>query len=214
MPIEADGAVARRFRNKCFPGPPPRRASTFTMATSRNPDVPREKSLIDVEVLDFGPLYHQAVEYYISQRPERGTWSKEKRDRLIIRTECRWGRINLDREAVYVLSESGEGPKAPLSASTRAYVSLYAEMPPQDGDPGFFDAAPFCKVPIDLKLATTLRSIGIVALEDFIRTKIPEMEAAYEEWRATLLEARAKILAARARRGESAAMPVPQRQRA
>jgi hypothetical protein len=153
-------------------------------------------------VLDFGPLYQQAVEYYLSQKPERSTWSREKRDRLVIRTECRWGRINLESEALYLLSEKGEGPRQPLSPTTRAYVSLFAEMKPKGDDAGFFEDEPFCKVPIDLQLASTLRSLGIVALEDFIRSKIPEMEAAYHEWRATLIEARAKILAARLRRGE------------
>lgn len=183
------------------------------MTTPLKPAAPREKTLIDVEVLDFGPLYQQAVDYYISLNPERANWSKEKRARVVIRTECRWGRINLEREAFYVLNEKGEGPKEPLSATTRAYISLYAEMQPKGGDPGFFETSPFCKVPIDLQLATTLRSIGIVALEDFIRTKIPEMEAAYEEWRATLLQARAKILAARAREHPAAAAAA-QRQRA
>jgi hypothetical protein len=174
------------------------------MSTSPNASESREKSLIDVEVIDFGPLYQQAVEHYLSLDPERKNWSAEKRARLVIRTECRWGRINLENDAIYLLSERGEGPREPLSAKTKAYVALYAEMRPAAGDPGFFDSAPFCKVPIDVDLAKTLRSVGIVALEDFIRTKIPEMEAAYQEWRTTLIEARARILSARARRAEKA----------
>ena len=164
----------------------------------------REKSLVDVEVLDFGPLYQQAVEHYLSLAPERARWPREKVQRLIIRTECRWGRVNLENEAVYVLSEKGEGPREPLSPTTKAYVSLFAEMRPSDSDPGFFETTPFCKVPVDLNLASTLRSVGIVALEEFIRTKIPEMEAAFNEWRTTLQEARARILAARARQGAAA----------
>jgi hypothetical protein len=172
--------------------------STLATATET-----REKSLIDVEVLDFGPLYQQAVEHYLSLDPERASWSREKRQRLIIRTECRWGRVSLDQGTTYVLSEKGEGPREPLSATTKAYVALYAEMKPFDGDPGFFETTPFCKVPIDLNLAKTLRTVGIVALEEFIRAKIPEMEAAYREWRTTLQEARTRILAARARRSEN-----------
>lgn len=164
----------------------------------------REKSLVDVEVLDFGPLYEQAVEHYVSLQPDHATWSREKRARLIIRTECRWGRVNVENDSVYVLSEKGEGPRHPLSETTKAYVALYAEMKAAGDDPGFFESTPFCKVPIDLRLATSLRSIGIVALEDFIRAKIPEMEAAYHEWRATLQDARARILAARARRNSTA----------
>lgn len=164
----------------------------------------REKSLVDVEVLDFGPLYDQAVEHYVSLQPDRAAWSREQRARLVIRTECRWGRVNLENDSLYVLSEKGEGPRQPLSETTKAYVALYAEMKAADGDPGFFESTPFCKVPIDLRLASSLRSVGIVALEDFIRAKIPEMEAAYREWRATLQDARARILAARARRTEGA----------
>jgi hypothetical protein len=132
------------------------------------------------------------------------TWPKEKRERLVIRTECRWGRVAFADQATYVLSEKGEGPRSPLSATTKAYISLYAEMPPNGDDPGFFESEPFCKVPIDLHLATTLKSVGIVALEEFIRAKIPEMEAAYEEWRTTLQDARERVLAARARRRENA----------
>jgi hypothetical protein len=182
--------------------------------SSPNHQNPREKSLIDVEVLDFGPLYEQAVEHYLSLSPDRALWSPEKRSRLIIRTECRWGRINLDTDAVYVLSEKGEGSHQPLSATNKAYVSLFAEMRASDEDAGFFEPAPFCKVPIDLNLANTLKSVGIVALEEFIRSKIPEMEAAYHEWRNTLQEARARILAARARRAEIAAIAVGARTRA
>lgn len=165
---------------------------------------PREKSLIDVEVLDFGPLYQQAVEHYLSLSPERAAWSREQRERLVIRTECRWGRVSLENQLVYLLNEKGEGPRQPLSASTKAFVALYAEMKATENDPGFFESEPFCKVALDLSLARTLKSLGIVALEEFIRAKIPEMEAAYREWRTTLQEARARILAARARRADSA----------
>ena len=174
----------------------------------------REKSLIDVEIIDFGPLYEQAVEHYLSLKPERRSWPKEKRDQLVIRTECRWGRIHLEKEAVYLLNEKGEGSRQPLSGENRAFVALYAEMRATEGDPGFFETSPFCKVPIDLNLAKNLRSVGIVALEEFIRTKIPEMEAAYQEWRTTLLEARAKILAARVRQAEKSGAAEPRRVRA
>ncbi|HVU35280.1 MAG TPA: hypothetical protein VHE61_17725 [Opitutaceae bacterium] len=171
------------------------------------PNIPtREKSLVDVEVLDFGPLYQQAVEHYLSLAPERAAWPAEKRNRLVIRTECRWGRINLENEAVYLLNEKGEGPRQPLSATTQAFVALYAEMKPAAGDEGFFEESPFCKVPIDLDLARTLRAVGLVALEDFIRAKIPEMEAAYREWRSILLETRARITAARTRRAEKSGL--------
>lgn len=179
------------------------------MSTPLNPPASREKSLIDVEVLDFGPLYQQAVEHYIGLKPERSAWPAEKRARLVIRTECRWGRINLENHSVYFLNERGEGPREPLSTTTKAYVALFAEMRPQDGDAGFFETEPFCKVPIDVDLARTLRSVGIIALEEFIRTKIPEMEAAYQEWRSVLQAARARILAARTR-GAHAVVGAPE----
>lgn len=170
------------------------------------PAEPRTRSLIDVEILDFGPLYEQAVLHYLSLAPERAAWSAEKRSRLVIRTECRWGRIQIEQDAVFILSEKGEGPHEPLSDTTRAYVSLFAELRAGENDPGFFETSPFCKVPVDLNLATTLKTVGIVALEEFIRTKIPEMEAAYHEWRLALQEARARCLAARARRAEAAGL--------
>ncbi len=178
------------------------------------PSEPRTRSLIDVEILDFGPLYEQAVLHYLSLAPERAQWPAEKRARLTIRTECRWGRVQLDQDAVFVLSEKGEGPREPLSDTTRAYVSLFAELRAGENDPGFFETSPFCKVPVDLNLATTLKTVGLVALEEFIRTKIPEMEAAYHEWRLALQEARARCLAARARRIEAAARMNPERTRA
>lgn len=184
------------------------------MSSLSNGSDQREKSLVDVEVLDFGPLYQQAVEHYVSLQADRAQWSQAKRSRLIIRTECRWGRINLENECWYLLNEKGEGPRDPLSTTSKAFVALYAEMPPSGSDAGFYEPTPFCKVAVDVNLATTLRVIGIVALEEFIRTKIPEMEAAYQEWRATLQKERARILAARARRAEKAATPNVARVRA
>lgn len=162
-------------------------------------DNPRPPSLIDIEVLDLGPLYEQAVEHYVSLKPERATWSREKRARLRIRTECRWGRVQLDEQTLYVINEKGEGPREPLGGSVRAFVALYAELPSVPGDAGFFEAEPFCKVPIDRTAAKTFRSLGIVALEDFVRSKIPEMEAAYEAWLAVLRSARERSRQSRQR---------------
>lgn len=137
-----------------------------------------------------GPLYEQSVRHFLSLKPERAEWSLEKRARLRVRTECRWGRVQVDEQSMYLINEKGDGPKEPLSESVRAYVSLYAEMSPAAADPGFFEAEPFCKVPIDKKAAQSFRSLGIVALEDFVRTKIPEMEAAYAMWLEVLRSAR------------------------
>lgn len=159
----------------------------------------RPPSLIDVEVLDLGPLYEQAVDHYVGQAPERAIWGADKRARLRIRTECRWGRVQLSEDACFLLNERGEGPREPLSGETRAYVALYAEMVPGAGDPGFFESEPFCKVLIDHATAATFRSLGLVALEDFIRAKMPEMEAVYDTWLGVLREARLRAKAARVR---------------
>ena len=153
---------------------------------------PREPSLIDIEVLDLGPLYDEAVGHYIALDPARGAWSVEKRSRLPIRTECRWGRINTSEEATYLLNERGEGPRQPLSLLVKAYIALYAELVPAEGDAGFFESHPFCKVPIDRDAAVTFKALGIVALEEFVRAKIPEMEAAYTTWLSVLRLARDK----------------------
>ncbi len=165
------------------------------MNNDANP--PREPSLIDIEVLDLGPLYDQAVEYFISLDSSRRAWTDEKRHRLVIRTECRWGRVQFEPEELYVVSERGEGPRAPLGKEVLAHISLYAELLPAGADPGFFESVPFCKVPIDEQAARAFRALGIVALEDFIRAKIPEMEAAYAEWLSVLRSARER---ARSRR--------------
>lgn len=150
----------------------------------------RSPSLIDIEVLDLGPLHEQAVRHYLSLAVERADWPPEKRARLRIRTECRWGRVLLADEALFLLNEKGEGPREPLSHTVRANVALYAELLAGGGDPGYFESKPFCLVQIDRDAAATFRALGLVALEDFIRAKIPEMQAAYLEWLALLRKAR------------------------
>ena len=176
-------------------------------APTTPPPSPREPSFVDVEVLDFGPLYKEAVSHYLSLSPERAAWSPEKCGRLIIRTECRWGRITVEDDTqgaqLFLLNEKGEGPKGPLSATTRAYVALFAEMKPVAGDPGFFESSPFCKVPIDLATAQTLRALGLVKLEDFVLAKSREFEAIYAEWRTIILSARERVRSRRAERAAS-----------
>jgi hypothetical protein len=184
--------------------------------TKTTPSV-REPSFVDVAVLDFGPLYEQAVAHYVSLDPKRQTWPKEKLQRLVVRTECRWGRIALDEQNVFLVSEKGVmrtdkgslSPRQPLSDKVKGYVALFAELKPGNGEAGFFEEVPFCKVPIDRDTVMRLRSIGVVALEDFIRTKIPEMEAAYNEWRSVLLETKNRILAGRHRHRAAVRPPAP-----
>jgi hypothetical protein len=177
-------------------------------APTTPPAPPREPSFVDVEVLDFGPLYKEAVSHYLSLSPERASWSPEKRGRLVIRTECRWGRITVEDDApggaqLFLLNEKGEGPKGPLSATTRAYIALFAEMKPVADDPGFFEPTPFCKVPIDLATVKTLRALGLVKLEDFVLAKSREFEAIYAEWRSLILSARERVRSRRAERAAS-----------
>ncbi len=175
-------------------------APTTPLPTSREP------SFVDVEVLDFGPLYKEAVGHYLSLSPERTSWSPEKRGRIIIRTECRWGRITVEDDQhgaqLFMLNEKGDGPKGPLSETTKAYIALFAEMKPVAGDPGFFEQSPFCKVPIDVTTAKTLRALGLVKLEDFVLAKSREFEAIYAQWRMIILSARERV---KNRRGARAA---------
>lgn len=150
----------------------------------------REASLINVEVLDLGPLYEQAVAHFIAQDPARSQWDPSKCRRLKIRTECRWGRVEMDDNVIYVLNEKGEGEKFPVAGQVRAQVALYAEMDPVPGDAGFFDLKPFCQVALDREAVRSFKSLGLVALEDFVRERIPEMEAAYLTWLEVLRAAR------------------------
>ncbi|MFA5264329.1 MAG: hypothetical protein WC378_10915 [Opitutaceae bacterium] len=166
---------------------------------NNDPQSTREPSLIDIEILDLGPLYEQAVAHYISLDLSRQEWPEEKRGRLRIRTECRWGRVQFAPEACFMVNERGEGPREPLSSSVKAHVALYAEMLPLEKDQGFFESQPFCQVPIDAESAGAFQTLGMVALEDFIRAKIPEMEVAYQEWVQLLQSARSRIFANRAK---------------
>ncbi len=166
---------------------------------TNTPD-PRPPSLIDIEVLDLGPLYEQAVEHYLSLEPGRLKWSPEKRARLRIRTECRWGRVQFHEQDVYMVNECGQGPTEALSEQVKAHVALYAELLPAEGDAGLFESLPFCRVEIDREAAVSFRSLGIVALEDFIRSKLPEMEAAYDAWLGLLQKSRDKCRTVRSRK--------------
>lgn len=170
------------------------------MNPNSSPHPQREASLIDVELLDLGPLYSQAVEHYLSLESSRRAWPCEKTARLRIRSECRWGRVQFGEGDLFLVNEMGQGVKSPLSREVFASLALYAEMSPSGDDPGFFEATPFCQVPIDREAAASFRSLGLVALEDFILRKIPEMEAAYLTWLGVLRKSRERARAsARAR---------------
>lgn len=152
------------------------------------------KPFIHVEILDFSReplLLKETTDYYCSLLPERQAWPEEKRRRLAIRTECRWGRVPIG-ENVYMLSEFGEGPREPLSGSTQALVKFYAELRPSvpGGDDGYIEPKAFCQVHFDEDNCRRLRSRGLVQLEEFVRRTVPECAKAFEEWQSLLLTAK------------------------
>lgn len=155
-------------------------------------------SLIDIAILDLGPLYEEGVRHYLALDPARALWPPEKRARLRIRTECRWGRAEPDGDQIFLLNEKGEGPREPLSDTVCACVSLYADLEPDGvGDPGFSETKPFCKVVLDRDAASRLRASGWEALERFLDRRIPELEEAYHLWRSLLVKARDRARAGR-----------------
>ena len=178
--------------------------------------VPPNKAFIHVEILDFTKdpqLLAETASYYCSLEPERRNWPEEKRRRLAIRTECRWGRVPVG-DQVYMLSEYGEGPRAPLSDKTHASVKFYAELRPSSAgaDDGYIEPAAFCQIDFDEESCRRLRSQGLVRLEEFIRRTVPECAKAFEEWQTLLLAAKARyaeLKAARVTRNASAPAPKP-----
>lgn len=154
------------------------------------------KSFIHVEILDFSKeplLLKETADYYCSLLPERQSWPEEKRRRLAIRTECRWGRVPVG-DNVYMLSEFGEGPREPLSLKSHASVKFYAELRPSfpGSSDGYVEGAAFCQVHFDEENCRRLRSQGLVQLEEFIRRTVPECAKAFEEWQSLLLTAKAR----------------------
>lgn len=150
-------------------------------------------SLVDIAILNLGPVYEEGVRHFLALDPARKQWSAEKCSRIRIRTECRWGRVQPNGEDIYMLNEKGDGPREPLSDSVRACVSLYAELDGDGkGDPGFTEDKPFCKVAIDRNTAAQLQASGWIALEAFLDQRIPELQEAYEMWRDVLVKARSK----------------------
>jgi hypothetical protein len=154
------------------------------------------KPFIHVEVLDFSKeplLLKETTDYYCTLVPERKDWPEEKRRRLAIRTECRWGRVPVG-DNVYMFSEFGEGPREALSNQTQASVKFYAELRPSSpgADDGYMEHTPFCLIHFDEQNCKRLRSQGLVQLEEFIRRAVPECAKAFEEWQALLSTAKAR----------------------
>lgn len=156
------------------------------------------KAFVHVEIVDFSKeplLLQETANYYCSLSPERKDWPEEKKQRLAIRTECKWGRIPVG-ENVYMVSEFGDGPREPLSATTTASVKFYAELRPSSPgkDDGYIEAKPFCQVQFNEAACRQLRTQGLVKLEEFIRRTVPECAQAFEEWQALLLAAKARYM--------------------
>lgn len=128
----------------------------------------RAPSLVRVEVLDLTALREEAVNHYISLKPERSEWPEDKKKRLIISTTVEWGRVANDK-SVFLLNENGGGPTRPLSSTVTANIALFAAMPRHGNDPGFKESTPFTRVKINDVTARELPSKLSVQLEEFIR---------------------------------------------
>gem|GEM_PF-5592561 len=168
------------------------------------------KPFIHVEIVDFASepmLLREAADFYCTLKPERKDWSEEKRLRLAIRTECRWGRVPVGDE-IFMVSEFGEGPREPLSSKVKASVKFYAELRPTEkgGSDGYIEPAPFCQVEFDAASCRKLRSQGLVRLEEFIRRTVPECAKAFEEWQAVLSTAKERYAAVKAARQAKASV--------
>ncbi|HEU5081410.1 MAG TPA: hypothetical protein VFT72_19515 [Opitutaceae bacterium] len=156
------------------------------------------KAFVHVEIVDFSKeplLLQETAKYYCSLSPDRRDWPEEKLRRLAIRTECKWGRIPIG-EDIYMVSEFGDGPRAPLSATTTASVKFFAELRPSapGKDDGYIESKPFCQVQFNEQSCRQLRTQGLVKLEEFIRRTVPECAQAFEEWRALLQTAKARYV--------------------
>lgn len=173
------------------------------------------KPFIHVEILDFSKeplLLQETADYYCTLSPERQCWPDEKRQRLAIRTECRWGRVPVG-DNIYMFSEFGDGPREPLSDRTMASVKFYAELRPSvaGGDDGYIEHSPFCQIHFDEDSCRRLRSQGLVRLEEFIRRTVPECAKAFEEWQTLLIGAKtryAELKAAKAKAPVIAPRPI------
>lgn len=174
----------------------------------------REPSFIDVDVLELEELRKPAIDHYISLDPARKEWTPAMLARMEIRTECRWGRVQMENDAgkrsTFLLNEAGEGPKTPLSRTNVGYIALFASMKRGDGFPGFFETTPFTKVPIDETTAANLKAKGLVKLEEFIKVKGAQFEATYEEWKGILSPLRETMR--RAKANKAAAKQAPSQQ--
>ena len=167
---------------------------------------PRVASFTDVEILDFGPMRDDAVNHFCSLKPERAEWDDEYKKRIVITTECKWGRVEEGGE-VFMLSELGQGPRKPLSGRVTCRVALLASMP---GTDGWMETTPFAKVEINDTHARELPSIGRIKLEQFISTRLPEYEKTYNEYRETFMAFREKAKARRAARMAEREKAAPQ----
>jgi hypothetical protein len=149
-----------------------------------------------VEVLDFTKepvLVQETVDYYCTLSPERAQWTPEQKNRVTIRTECKWGRVPVGSR-VFMLSEFGEGPRVPLTKDSVAIVQFFAEVRPSfpgAGD-GYIESTPFCRVQFDDESCRKLRAQGLVKLEEFIRRSVPEYAKIFAEWQSIIQQARVR----------------------
>jgi hypothetical protein len=153
-------------------------------------------ALLDVAVLDVlstPGLVEELIPAFVRHRPAAAEWPKDWMQRIVFRTECRWGRVELEPGTVYLLSEMGGGPREPLGDGVVCRISVYAELPARGDREGFHDTEPFIDIAFDAEQAKRIPSIGFLRLEEFMLRRLEGVERAYLEWRRILEEATARI---------------------
>ena len=166
-------------------------------------------ALIDVAVLDVlgtPGLAAELVPAFLKHRPAAADWPKAMLDSLIFRTECRWGRVQLEPGTLFLMSEMGDGPRVPLGDDVVCRISVFAEVPAKGEREGFHDAEPFIDVAFNAEQALRIPSIGMLKLEEFMLRRLEGVERAYLEWRRILEEATERIQARHAMVAEPIAL--------
>lgn len=160
----------------------------------------RGGTLVDVAVLDVlqtPGLHEELVAAYLKARPEAARWPAGATEHLRFRTECRWGRVDLGEDTVFLLNEKGDGPRESLGPERVCRISIYAEIGGGGVVPECVEPRPFIDVAFDAEQARRVPVLGYLRLEEFLLRRLEGVERAYLEWRRILEEAYAKLAAKR-----------------
>jgi hypothetical protein len=161
-------------------------------------------ALTDVAVLDVMStpgLMAELLPAFLRHRPAAREWPAAMQERIRFRTECRWGRVEIEPGTLFLINELGGGTREPLSTEVTCRISIYAEVPATRDCEGFHDAEPFIDVAFNAQQASAIPSVGYVRLDEFLLRRIEGVERAYLEWRRILEQAYEKV----ARRKDAAA---------